>query len=239
MDDAKVKIKLFDMLGSKEFVAEVPSSARVDRLIPVLASKMNLPLVTNNNGKIKYRFFRAKTAFLLPGDATLADIQTEDDELFFCLPENLASMVTEKPQKDKDQLQGANALSKNNLNLEENTFVFAPVYVPESEDLRVNLIRGELVSELEKCRSDELKFSSIMWTFIGATLGVLINWVTASPFIVSTLSLITLTLFLIMSVLMWTFANDFKKRADKLNFEISRATQNAHMLPKKNRNNPT
>lgn len=45
----------------------------------------------------------------------------------------------------------------------------------------IDLVSIDTVHQLSEIHSDESKWETVMWGFIGAILGVVINWVTAEP----------------------------------------------------------
>lgn len=90
----------------------------------------------------------------------------------------------------------------------------APVYVPTRDSLAIGLVPSDLVYKLEESRSDEMRWSSIMWTLVGAVLGIIVNWATYDPMVISRASLIVFAILALMAVFIWIATRDYKKRAD-------------------------
>jgi hypothetical protein len=218
MDNGKVEIRVLDLLGSKEFVVDVPVSADISRLIPVLISRTSLPLTSSDGQKINYRLFRTKTNILLAGDDTLLALKVEENEVFICVPET----------RTVDALGATPVSKKIDSKLEENiSITTAPIIFPRREDLAVTLVKGDVLLALENYRSDEMRFSAIMWMFVGAALGIIVNWVTSIPVNISPSSIVALLLFLIMAGINGVQTVICKRRTDKVNAEIALSTINA------------
>lgn len=79
--------------------------------------------------------------------------------------------------------------------------ITAPVILPASEDMAVQLVSTTSLERLEEYRSEESKWSSIMSVFIGALIGVLTNVVTGGDMTKEAWFLVSL--FLIISVLVF------------------------------------
>ncbi len=94
--------------------------------------------------------------------------------------------------------------------------ISAPVSIPKREDMAVLLVPADIVYRLEEYRSDQHHWESIMWTLVGAILGVLVNWSTSEPLVISKVSVIIITLLFIFSSITFSSAIKYKKRANKM-----------------------
>jgi hypothetical protein len=98
--------------------------------------------------------------------------------------------------------------------------ISAPINIPDIEEMTVLLVQADVVSRLEEYRSDQQHWESIMWTLIGAVLGVLVNWVTSEPMVISKVSILVIVLFLVFSFIAFTAAFKYRKRAEKMKDRI-------------------
>jgi hypothetical protein len=90
--------------------------------------------------------------------------------------------------------------------------ISAPVHIPD--DLSIQLVPVDLVDKLEEYRSDQIKWETVFWAFIGAILGIIINWVTSSDLVITEVSVVTLALLALMAVITGRAAKDYTKRVD-------------------------
>jgi hypothetical protein len=94
--------------------------------------------------------------------------------------------------------------------------ISAPVSIPKREDMTVSLVPADIVYRLEEYRSDQQHWESIMWTLVGAILGVLVNWATSDPLVVSKVSVIILVIFFVFTSIALTSAIRYRRRAEKM-----------------------
>jgi|APSaa5957512622_1039677.scaffolds.fasta_scaffold05372_5 hypothetical protein len=209
------KNRVYDIFGSKEVDVDIPVIAAMKRLIPALANKMNLPFLLSDGQQISYRFFRAKTEILLFESDTMQSIGANEGELFLCIPEIWPIKGPSESNTESRSKKQKTKIAEPDIRISS-----APIYIPDNDELAIKLVKGETVYELERCRSDEIIFSSIMWTFVGAVLGVIINWVTSFPIRITTASLVTLFLLVLFSILMKMISSEYKHRADKKSMKL-------------------
>ena len=75
------------------------------------------------------------------------------------------------------------------------------------------MVPSDLVYKYDEYRSDESKLSAWLFTFLGAFLGVIINWATSDPFVISKTSIIIEIILLLIIIFSGSFAYSFNKRA--------------------------
>lgn len=92
----------------------------------------------------------------------------------------------------------------------------APISFPRREDLQIKLVDANLVYKLEEYRSDLSYFWAAFWTIVGAILGIIINWVTNNPLIITPSSLIIFIILVLVGILMALFIWRFSKRAKEV-----------------------
>jgi hypothetical protein len=93
------------------------------------------------------------------------------------------------------------------------TELTVPMHFPPREKLALNMVPADLIYRYDEYRSDESKMSSVFFTFLGAFLGVIINWVTSSQLEISKPSIIVELILLIVIVIFWIFTRIFNQRA--------------------------
>jgi hypothetical protein len=98
----------------------------------------------------------------------------------------------------------------------------APIHMPSREDLTLNMLPANLIYKYDEYRSDESRMSAFFFTFLGAFLGVIINWVTSHPLVISIPSLIIEFIILIVLIFSGGFTYSFHKRAKETKSEIDR-----------------
>lgn len=91
--------------------------------------------------------------------------------------------------------------------------ISAPVRIPS---LTIDLVPADLVYRLEEYRSDQIRWEAVFWTFVGATFGVIVNWVTTDPITITKSSIILVVILGVMIIITGLSAREYKKRADML-----------------------
>lgn len=80
----------------------------------------------------------------------------------------------------------------------EHNELTAPISFPRREDMTVQLIDSSLLDRLEEYRSDETVAFLFVGAWLGAILGVLVNWYTAAEFVVTRESQVLLAILFIL-----------------------------------------
>jgi hypothetical protein len=65
-----------------------------------------------------------------------------------------------------------------------------------------------------------MRWEAIMWVFVGAVFGIIVNWITSDPIVVSRTSIIVTVIFVVVTGIIWFAARDYKKRADVMKSRI-------------------
>jgi len=210
---ASITIEIVDPAGSKRTRAEVPDDAPMYRLMPALASKMALPLKDEAGDFIQYQLHHNRTGNLLGRNDTIASSGAEPLDGFTLVPE----IVPGGPTTDWWQRQ---TLAQPAAELLAEVDMSAPVYVPSRDSLAIGLVPADTVHRLEEYRSEERKWESVTSALFGASLGVIVNWVTSDPMVISRASIVALAILLIMAVLAFLAALDYRRRAEMMKSHI-------------------
>jgi hypothetical protein len=96
----------------------------------------------------------------------------------------------------------------------------APVRIPSRDKLAVDMVPYSLVYLYDEYRSEEAKASAWFFAFIGAFLGVIINWTTSEPLIISKTSIVVELILVVTIVLLGSFTYSFNKRAKAAKSQI-------------------
>jgi hypothetical protein len=96
----------------------------------------------------------------------------------------------------------------------------ARVILPPSELTDVQLLPSGMLERLEEYRSDENLVYLLIGAFSGAILGILSNWATNDPFVITRFSIILLVLFLALTLLSVSWAGRLRKRANQVKEQI-------------------
>ncbi len=96
----------------------------------------------------------------------------------------------------------------------------ARIVLPPPEMTDVHLVPTHSLDRLEEYRSDENIVYLLIGTFGGATLGIISNWVTNDPFVITPLSGILLALLVILTVACILWARRIQHRAQAVKEQI-------------------
>jgi len=118
--------------------------------------------------------------------------------------------------------------NRSSLSEKDSEYYFtAPVEMPSREQMRVKLVPLHLVNRLEEARSDERFWGAVFWTVLGAILGIICNWVTSDPIIISRASLVVMAILIVVGVLScWGGVSKYKARAESIKLEVTQAGVN-------------
>jgi len=81
-----LRVVIQDHIGNKKTLVELPEDIRMERLLPALASRMQLPLQQAGN-PIIYRLDHRRTGRRLDDQDTLRSAGIQEDDLLTLLPE--------------------------------------------------------------------------------------------------------------------------------------------------------
>ena len=204
----RVKVDIVDISGTKITPVELPRDVPLRSLIPALVSKLNLPITDETGSSVFYRMFCHRTNRSLKRDDTLASEGVQNGDRFTLVPK-IAEVDHPISYEEPPQKQVVEAV-----------YLSAPVFVPSSESLAIGLVPASIVDRWEEYRSDQMRWEVAAWAFIGATLGIIINWVTTNLIVISRASLIVIGVFVLMTVLTGLAARDYKSRADEMKSTI-------------------
>ena len=90
-----------------------------------------------------------------------------------------------------------------------------PMLISEQEREPIPLVRADRLHIIEEYRDEQNKWFSVTWAFIGASIGVVVNWVTADELVITNASVIIIIAFAIIGILGWFSAKQFEKRAER------------------------
>ena len=89
------------------------------------------------------------------------------------------------------------------------------VEIPDQKSLTVKLVPVTLINDLVQTRDDENRWEAIMWAFIGAVLGIVVNWLTATPIVITQASIILLAALILMAGFAGWQWQIFSKRSEE------------------------
>jgi len=101
-----------------------------------------------------------------------------------------------------------------------NNTLTVPMHIPEREKLALNMVPRELIYQYEEYRSDESNMAAFFYTILGAFFGVLINWATSDPIVISKTSIIIELILLVFIIVIGLFTYRFNRRAKNKKSEI-------------------
>ncbi len=189
--------------------ATVPDDSQMRLLSPAIASTIGYPSLDVDGSPLVYRFRRESTAAVLEDDQTLASAGVHEGERLIALPMKLA------PAEITSSCQSAPVTQR---------ALTAPVRIPSPDSLTIGLVPSDLVYRLEEYRSDQRRWEALAWIFLGAALGIIVNWVTEDPIVISRSSLVFLVLFLVLAGLIGLISWDFRRRAASTKGKIDTAS---------------
>lgn len=198
---AQIRLVILDPTGSKRTDVELPDDVAMRRLLPALVTKMGLPTSDADGNAILYKLYRHTTGTTLGDDDDIKGSGAKPGETFTLLAGMTAWGQPKFAPPDKELVDALE--------------MSAPVYVSTRDSLAIDLVPSDLVYKLEEYRSDEMRWSSIMWTLVGAVLGVIVNWATSDPMVISRASLVVFAILAMMAVFIWIATREYRRRADE------------------------
>lgn len=242
---AKIYVEILDPSRTKRTRAELPDNIEGERLIPALIQRLALPQIALDGRPINYQLgfkindqeekFDPKQTFASAGIANNSIIYLYPEIVDSVIPD-IANNITPKEQPNQSDLQkiyellqgvraqiketGLASTVKNIEDIQEQLKnkvepYTIPIIIHEKEKEPILMVRADRLHIIEEYRDEQNKWFSIAWAFIGAALGVGINWITATPLQISTISVITFIIFCIVAILAMLTANNFQKRVER------------------------
>ncbi len=86
-----LRVNVWDSTGSKKLLANIPDDAEIARVVPVLVSRMNLPLVNVSGQPMSYKLQHKNTGRQLSEYETLRNAGVSDGDTLRIQPEITAS----------------------------------------------------------------------------------------------------------------------------------------------------
>jgi hypothetical protein len=239
---ATLHVSITDPSGAKRRTAEVPDDVEVQRLIKAIVRRLELPEADQHGSDISYTlsFIRDGESIEINPGQTLADAGVHDNtELRLSSPAlnttGLSVSQEQLNQKDLDriysllerltaQVQGGESGTiietiRNELQNKVEPYSI-PITISDQEREPIPLVRADRLHIIEEYRDEQNTWFSITWAFIGAGLGVIINWVTAERLVISRHSVIVISVFGITAILAWLSARRFRSRAEQYKHTI-------------------
>jgi len=77
---AMIRVNIWDSTGNKRLIANVPDDAEVQRILPVIVSRMNLPLTNPAGQQISYKLHHKNSGKQLSDFETLRSLAVIDGD---------------------------------------------------------------------------------------------------------------------------------------------------------------
>lgn len=143
---------------------------------------------------------------------------SEIDQRIESLFEQLSTQVTNENAKRYTEL-----LESVRQQQELMSNVYAPIEMPTPEQMKVKLVPSHLLNRMEETRSDETHWHSVAWAFVGAILGVIVNWATSSQIEITRPAIVVIATFAVVSILSFIAAKRYSDRAKDIRTEMLNA----------------
>lgn len=116
----------------------------------------------------------------------------------------------------------------------------APVIMPTPEDMQIRLVPTHWLHRLEEYRADEGIALTAAGLFVGAILGILVNWATNEQFVVTRFSQVLMGLFAVLAVSLVLWVARTRRRATMIRDQMLRFTNVQKMTaPRTDKNQPS
>jgi hypothetical protein len=233
MDDFSV----FFEAPSGELAVTVRGSAemRVENVIRPVLRALKLSDVNPDD----YRIYRQATSTYVEKSVTFQALGILPNERFTLVPKGqltiadfmplspIRGQVSEEFIEDSAPIQAVKLgpieeleSTKAPLYKTEEFHISAPVRIPERAQLTVDLIPASTIYRLEEYRADQMRAEAIMWTFIGAVIGLITSWALQESISFSRPSLIILAFLVGLAIISGVVSTNFKRRADNAKGEM-------------------
>lgn len=101
--------------------------------------------------------------------------------------------------------------------------LYGRINLPNKESLVIDLVRSDLVYQLEEYRADESRVAAVFWAIVGGVISILTNWATSWPTSFTNISKFFLVLLIIFCLLVGSYKVTLSKRASKKKKEIEQS----------------
>ena len=204
-EDSKINIIITVSDRSRKASVLLPAHATVSQFISNVIERWNLPK------NINYEIRLSRTGEILPLERQFKDFDLQNEELLVIIPILDAGASAQA---------GPSATAEVSDESSESIQFHAPVILPNQDNLAVLLVRADLIYQLEENRSDQRRWESVMYAFIGAILGIIVNWVTSETSIITRSSFMILGIFIFISIIAGNAARIHCKRAERMKRSI-------------------
>jgi hypothetical protein len=226
---AQVRVVILDPSGRKKTTVEVPDNVPAQRLTQALITRMGLPSVNDAGHPTGYEltYGRLGEEKQLAPDQTFAEAGIGSDDVLRLFTKATVGGVTREDgfQRINDtlerlisQLEGPKRTTAQELKEEIKEKVeplTIPIVIRKEEKEGLDFVRADRLHHIEEYRREETQWSSISYALFGAALGIVINWVTSEPLVVSKASIIVIIVFLLLGVFAAISARRFHTRAER------------------------
>jgi uncharacterized ubiquitin-like protein YukD len=211
-----IEIILEDHTGNTSKIAKMSDTASIQKLIPALITALELPITDPAGHPVRYNLWH--NGHQLKEDETLVSAGVLDGDTLTIVPEitrgegrrELLDLIESLKAMIKQQAEGKRPIVE----------LTAPVELPTADQMKVKLVPSHLLSQLEETRSDENYWSSVGWAFLGAVLGVIVNWATAEQMAFTRSSLIIIIVLFISGALAFAASRRHANRARVIRSEM-------------------
>jgi hypothetical protein len=203
-----IQITLEDHTGNVSHQAKVVENVPVQRILPAIVTALGLPIINPMGRAIIYHL--SHDGRRLQEDETLEAAGVKDGDTITIVPEMTAGGYV---PEFEDLIESLKSIQRQSNTKSPIVQVTAPVELPTPDQMKVKLVPSHLLSQLEETRADESYWSSVGWAFLGAALGVIVNWITSNQFTITRPSLIVILVFIICSALAFVATRRYSGRS--------------------------
>lgn len=198
-----------------ELINQVEEHDRMDELIDILSTyRPNVPWLLYQQSNIERIDISKDSNFFGKG---VKESETEDklntlNRELVNLRQQLSSLkeATKSNENIDDRLR--ELIRTTSLAYGSSQSLMAEMIPPSPDASKIRLIPEHHFNRLKEYHADENIIYLLIGTFTGATLGIVVNWVTNVPFVLSPVSITFLVLFILLTVATIFWATRLNKR---------------------------